>query len=170
MLPGATSSICWAGYCYAPQMMVSLFPLSMHPEETVSGCFGHFTPNGGRGISVMRWIFFNESDPRDSLSVTVHYSTFPSATGNFPDRQLLFSVGGPIPADNQFVISYSLTPGTQGRVELRNLAGKLVSGSGIVSISGTVKFSTTELPSGIYLCTLMVDGKPVTTRKIPVCH
>jgi hypothetical protein len=63
LLPGSASSICWAGYCYDHEEMVSLFPLAMAPGDSASGCFGHFAPNGGRGISVVRWTFFNESDP-----------------------------------------------------------------------------------------------------------
>jgi len=168
MLPGASSSICWAGYCYGPEMTVSTFPLDMPPGDTVSGCFGHFGPNGCRGVSIIRWTFFNESDPNDSLSITVQYSTFPSATKNISDPDNYLSVAGPVPAHDQIVIRYSLPAGKSGRIELRNPSGKVVSVSGSVILAGTFTFSTPGLPSGIYYCSLKFDGNQVITRKIPV--
>ncbi|MEI7726142.1 MAG: hypothetical protein WCK09_13625 [Bacteroidota bacterium] len=170
MLPGGSSSICWGGYCYGPEMTVSTFPLSMLPGETVSGCFGHFGPNGCRGESVVRWVFFNQANPSDSVSVTVHYSTFPSATEPIPNRQSSLTFGGPIPADHQIVVRHSLPPGCQGRIDLRNQAGKIISASEPVSLSGSVKFLIENLPAGIYFCTLWMEEKPIVTRKAVVIH
>lgn len=170
MVPGTTSSICWGGYCYGTGMMVSTFPLTMPPGETEYGCFGHYGPGGGRGESVVRWTFFNESDPMDSISVTAHYSTYPLANENIPDPSGVLSFTGKVPANDQIMVSYSLQPGRQGRIELRNLAGKIISVSRTISLSGTISLSVMSLPSGIYFCTLMVDGKPIVTRKVPVCH
>ncbi|MCX6304333.1 MAG: hypothetical protein NT040_05150 [Bacteroidetes bacterium] len=170
MLPETSSSICWAGYCYGPEMMVSSEPLVMLPGETVSGCFGHFGPHGSRGVSVIRWTFFNESSPADSVSMTAHYATFPFATENIPASPIVFSAGGPIPANDQLILNYTLPPGKPGKIELRNTYGNLVSAGQMVSLSGTVTFCTAHLPSAIYYSTLVVDGKPVSTKKVPVCH
>jgi hypothetical protein len=170
MLPETISSICWAGYCYAPEIVISSYSLTIPPGETVSGCFAHFGPHGSRGVSTIRWTFFLKSDPNDSLSVTVHYSTYPAATGNIPDPQFSISPSGPVPADNQIGIRYSVPPQIPGRITLRNPAGKLISVRELDSRAGTVIYNTTDLPSGIYYCTLVIDGKAVKTMKIPVCH
>jgi hypothetical protein len=170
MCPGASSSICWAGYCYGPGMMVSTFPLSMLPGETVSGCFGHFGPYGCRGVSVIRWTFFNRAVPTDSMSVTVQYSTFPSATETIPDPMFTLAAAGPIPADNQIVIRHTLPPGKQGRIKLRNFSGTTVSSCEAVILSGIVAFNATGLSSGVYYCTLEIDGTTITTIKVLVCH
>jgi hypothetical protein len=170
MCPGASSSICWAGYCYGPGMMISTFSLSMLPGETVSGCFGHFGPYGCRGLSVIRWTFFNRSDPSDSMSMTVQYSTFPSATGVIPGPLFTLAAAGPIPADNQIVIRHALPPGNQGRIKLRDPSGKTVSSSGVVILSGTVAFNAAGLSPGAYFCTLEIDGTALKTIKVLVCH
>ncbi|MEI6434316.1 MAG: T9SS type A sorting domain-containing protein [Bacteroidota bacterium] len=170
MLSGTNASICWAGYCYGPEVMISLFPLSISAGETVSGCFGHFAPNGSRGVSSMRWVFFNEANPNDSLSVTVHYSTFPSSVEKIPDQKYSLSFAGPIPATRQIIANFVLPSGKQGHIELINAAGKSVSHSGFVNLSGTVQFSVSDLPSGFYYCSLVVDGKLIITRKVPVSH
>jgi len=170
MLPGASSSICWAGYCYGPAMMVSTFPLSILPGETVSGCFGHFGPNGCRGVCVIRWTFFKESNPSDSISITAHYSTYPASTGEIQTPQYILAAAGQVPADNQIAVRYALPQGKTGRMELRNPAGTIVSQSEMISLAGMVTFKTRELPPGVFFCTLLVDGNPVATRKVAVCH
>jgi hypothetical protein len=170
MLPGTSSSICWAGYCYGPEMMVCAEPLVMLPGELVSGCFGHFGPHGSRGVSKIRWTFFNQSDAKDSLSITVQYSTYPLAENNLPVPPFDLSFAGPVPCDHQVMLKFSMPPGIPGRIELRNPSGKLILANHVGTASGTTSFNTSALPAGVYYCTLMVDGKPSVTRKVPVCH
>jgi hypothetical protein len=170
MVPGTNSSICWAGYCYGPEMTVSSFPLVMLPGEEASGCFAHYGPGGCRGVSIIRWIFFDESNPSDSLSITVHYSTYPSATESHNDTRFSLAAAGPVPAGRQITMKYALPTGVSGRIELRNNNGVIVSSYGGLSLSGNLSFAAEQLPAGIYFCTLLANGKAVKTRKIPVSH
>jgi hypothetical protein len=170
LLPGATASICWAGNCYDPAVTVSASPLSILPGDSSSGCFGHFAPNGCRGTSVVRWTFFSRSDPGDSLSITVHYSTYPTAADNRPDPEFGFSCSGRVRAGNRILFSYSLPPGRQGRAELRTMSGTRVTETAPFFLSGNAAVGTVGLPDGIYFCSLLLDGKPVITKKIPVYH
>ena len=170
LVPGTNSSLCWGGYCYGPEMTVSTFPLEMPPGDTLSGCFAHYGPNGSRGVSTIRWTFFDESNPSDSISLTVQYSTYPLATGGIQGLQEIMFKAGPVPASGQVVATHALPAGMQGRVNLLNSSGKLVSGSGPVTHSGTVIFQVSGLPPGVYYASLLIDGRPVATRKIPVHH
>lgn len=170
MLSGGSSSICWAGYCFGPEMMVSSFSLEMAAGETVSGCFGHFGPNGCRGVSVVRWAFFNESNPSDSVSITVHYSTYPAAAENLDVAVFSLTMAGTVPARDQIMLRHSLPPGKEGFIELRSETGRLVATSEQVALSGIVTFNVSELVSGIYFCTLVVDGKPGIPKKTIIYH
>ena len=170
MLPETSSSICWAGYCYGPAMMVSTEAVVMLPGETTSGCFGHFGPHGSRGVSVIRWTFFNESDPADSISMTAHYSTFPAATGDMNTPQYLLSFVSRTPADNQFVVRYSMPPGCHGMIELLNSTGRIIVVSEKVFLSGTQALGTAQLPPGTYFCVLKINGISVSTKKFLVSH
>lgn len=170
MLSGGSSSICWAGYCFGPEMMVSSFSLEMAAGETVSGCFGHFGPNGCRGVSIVRWAFFNEADPSDSISITVHYSTYPTAAESQVMPVFSLTMAGMAPARDQIILRHSLPPGKVGTIELRSGTGKLVSTSEKVVLSGTVIFKVSEISSGLYFCTLVVDGKPCLTKKTIIYH
>jgi hypothetical protein len=170
MLPETSSSICWAGYCYGPEMMVCIEPLIMQPGELVSGCFGHFGPHGSRGVSIIRWTFYNQANPSDSLSVTVRYSTYPTGINHIQSQPYSLASAGPVPADNTIKLKYMLPPAEKGRIELRNNTGKLVATHEDILLSGISSFNSQNLPSGVYFCTLVVDGKPCLTRKIPVYH
>jgi hypothetical protein len=170
MFPGGSASICWGGYCYGPEMAISTFPVSMAPGETVSGCFGHFGPNGCRGVSEIRWAFFNEADPSDSLSISVNYSTFPSATAILSAPGVSFSVAGRNPADQRIMLNYSLPPEKQGRIELRNSSGAMISVSETISGNGIFSFETGNLATGLYCCSLVIDGRLTATRKISLLH
>jgi hypothetical protein len=170
LIPGASSSICWAGYCYDSSVTVSVFPLSLVAGDTSSGCFGHFAPRGGRGESVVRWTFYAASDPTDSVSVTAHYATYPASAGFLAGPEFRFAPAGPVPADRRAAFGITLPPGRTGRVSLCNASGAPVTAPGDVPFGGRVDFDTSELPAGIYFATLFIDGNPVSTRKIVVVH
>jgi hypothetical protein len=170
LVTGASASICWAGYCYDPKIVVAEFSLSMPPGEAVSGCFGHFAPNGGKGVSIIRWTFFNATNPHDSVSITAHYSTYPAAIEDKTGGAFMLTYGGSNPANDHIVLKHSLPPGKPGRLELRSISGKLISCIENVSLSNTAVFDTRRLTSGMYFCSLFIDGKNVATLRTPIHH
>jgi hypothetical protein len=170
LLPGASSSICWAGFCYDSAVTVSVFPLDLPAGDTSSGCFGHYAPRGGKGESVVRWTFFTVANPSDSVSVTAHFATYPAAAGSMAGRDFRFHVASQVPADDHAAFRLSLPPGSNARIELHNAAGITVACNNDLHSSGRVAFDTEEMPAGLYLAILFLDGQPVATRKVPVVH
>ena len=166
----ANASICWAGYCFGPETNTALFPLTMQPGDTVEGCFGHFAPYGTRGVSTIRWTFFNQANVNDSISVTVNYSIFPTAVTENSIQIGSLAFAGRIPADDQILVKYSLPPGKQGRIEMRNSSGRMLSFRETTFNSGTARFNANDLSSGIYFLTLSIDGIPIVTKKAPILH
>ena len=163
MLPGTVSSICWAGYCYGPDMMVSTFPLNMDPAQSDTGCFSHFGPNGQRGTSVVRWTFFSEADPNDSVSVTAHYATYPAAVEEIAGPEFFLSHAGAHPASDLLKLRYGMPPGKKGDIFLYTPDGSLVAQSGPLRGTGTVEFRLTQIPAGNLLARLRTEGGPATT-------
>lgn len=163
MLPGTVSSICWAGYCYGPAMMVSTFPLTMDPAQSDTGCFSHFGPAGQRGTSVVRWTFFNEADPNDSVSVTAHYATYPAAVEEPAAQKVFLRHAGSNPASDLLKLRYGLPPGRKGEILLYAPDGSRVAESGPLNGTGTVEFRLNRLPAGALLARLRIEGEPATT-------
>ncbi|HNY01525.1 MAG TPA: hypothetical protein PKG48_03000 [Bacteroidales bacterium] len=168
MLPGATASICWAGYCYFPETIESLVPLVMAPAETDTGCFSHYGPNNQRGTSIVRWTFFDQGNPSDSVSFTAYYATYPAGTGENRLAGGGLTCGGFRCTDNRIFVGYRLSPGEEGRIELRNLAGNQISGPVAVTGIGQVEFDAAAIPGGICLASLVKGGRAPGTLKILV--
>jgi hypothetical protein len=166
----ANASICWAGYCFGPETTTALFPLLMNPGDTVEGCFGHFAPYGTRGVSTIRWTFFDQSNVNDSISVTVNYSIFPTAVAENSDLKCSLTFAGPVPANDHLPIKYFVPQGKQGRIDLRNSSGQIISFRETQLNSGTIMFNTANLSSGQYLLILSIDGTPVVIKKAFVLH
>lgn len=83
---GAMNVFCW-GLCYPPDIYVSPDPLVIGPGMTNTSDFhGEFFPSGTTGASLLRYVFFDEAYPADSVCYNVKYSTEPpSAISNiFP--------------------------------------------------------------------------------------
>lgn len=71
---GMLSSICWAGQCYSPSVFVSPNAEIIEPDETnEDGFAGDLHKNGYVGISSVTYVFFDENNPNDSISVIVNY-------------------------------------------------------------------------------------------------
>jgi hypothetical protein len=170
MIPGTNCSICWAGYCYGPEMVVSTFPLTMAPAQSDTGCFTHYGPSGKRGTSIVRWTFYNEANPGDSISITVHYITYPAAVGETSDPGARLGIAGPLPANENLILRHDIPSGKSGRIGLFSLSGAMVSESLPVAGQGTAVIKTAGLPSGTYITRILLDGQPVISRKVAVSH
>lgn len=159
MLPGTVSSICWAGYCYGSEMTVSTFPLIMDPMQSDTGCFSHFGPAGQRGTSVVRWTFFHEANPSDSISITAHYATYPAAVEEPSGPEFFLSHAGNNPSGGPVKLRYGLPPGKTGDILLCRPDGRPVAQSGTLTGTGTVEFRPGSLPAGTLLARLRTEGR-----------
>ncbi|NOX47911.1 MAG: T9SS type A sorting domain-containing protein [Chlorobi bacterium] len=104
-------SICWAGNCYPPDVFVSPNAEDIAPGETnMEGFSGDLFINDGVGITSTSYVFFDESNPSDSVMVIVNYivTTTPSSLtlsnddGNLENNGTLIISGDP---DDESLIS-----------------------------------------------------------------
>ncbi|HNY03943.1 MAG TPA: hypothetical protein PKG48_15210, partial [Bacteroidales bacterium] len=74
-------TMCWAGGCYSASTYISPNAQAIDPGATNTEFSGHYTNANfnpiGSGESMIRWTFFDRTNPNDSVSVTVKYTTFP---------------------------------------------------------------------------------------------
>lgn len=170
MLPGTVSSICWAGYCYGPDMTESTFPLVLEPEQSDTGCFTHYGPNLQRGTSVVRWTWFSEADPADSILVTVFYATYPTGVAEAGQSLPALSFAGRIPADLILPVHYSLPQGVRARLEVINNHGNTLFRAEGLSGEGRTDVEVAAWPAGHYTCVLTALPGRTVTRKVVIIH
>lgn len=166
---GAAGSICWAGYCYQPSIYESLHPLKLDPDSSRVGCFAHFTPGGGIGQSVVRWVYFDRDNPTDSVCVTIQYITYPSSLERMSTR-LSLATPFPNPAHQSTRIGFSLPAEASANLVIRTLEGKIIQKVQIHAWQESATVNTENLPSGVYLCCLEFDGRIAATVRLVVEH
>lgn len=169
LIYGSVNTFCW-GVCFAPTVYVSPAPLTVNALKTDSVNFsGHYSPLGFVGASVVRYVFFDQAHPNDSVCVNVRYDAFYLGVNNQTTKNIL-SGAYPNPANNTVNFDYSLNTENTGSVIIRNLVGSVVKQSILTSSEGKLSVFTGDLPEGIYFYSLDVDGKTMTTRKLIVRH
>ena len=169
MLPGTTASICWAGYCYGEETKVSLFPLLMQPGDSAEGCFGHFAPYGCRGISSVRWTFFNQANPNDSTSLTVHYSFYPAATGEKKHTGSSLNIINSSSFNNIVTVKYSIPSQKTGRIEIHDAGGRILYATPAEASTGTASVRTSGFSPGLYFISLVCNETTII-KKIIIQH
>jgi len=169
LVSGTENTFCW-GLCYPPGTYISPNPEVIGGLRTDSVDFsGHYTPHNLDGVSVIRYVFFDQSNPNDSVCFNVHYDSHPLGISNLISRNMLSSAY-PNPANNTVTFNYSVNSLNSGSVIIRNLLGSEVKQSALPNAAGKLSIFIGDLPEGVYFYSLNVDGANLSTHKLIVKH
>ena len=165
---------CW-GACYPPFVDTGSISVTIPKSKWDSSFIAHYSyenPAGvfNQGTSKIRYTFYDTQNPATSVSVTVNY-VCGTAGMNDPGRKELLSAPFPNPADLSASLAYELPPSAlSATISVRNLLGVEVSNLSLEKGQSKTVLNTTGLPSGIYVYSLVIDGKVSFTRKLIVRH
>ena len=73
-IPGSSNSFCW-GVCVSPSTYISPVSVEIASGEEYTEFVGDYFPLDSIGISTIRYVFFDENNTDDSVSIIVNYST-----------------------------------------------------------------------------------------------
>jgi hypothetical protein len=162
-VPGASGSICWAGYCYPPEISESLYPLKLDSGESATGCFAHFSQQGNIGESIIRWTYFISDIPDDSVCVTVNYQVWPAGTGNLSEKAGMFSLPYPNPAGQQVNIRRHGSIDGEFTLTVFDPVGRMVFKDSFPAGTPVFSLHTGSLPSGVYRYSINLGAQTVST-------
>ncbi len=163
MVPGTASLFCW-GLCFSPSVFVSPDPITIEGNTTNDVDFsGHYLPSGVSGMSTIRYVFYDQHNPNDSVCANVNFHAYPLGTGTLSGKETVSAYPNPTAGKVTFT---GQADGTS-TVVIRNILGTQV-GTVTLSASGTAVFDAGTLPAGIYFYTLVTDGKTAATKKLIV--
>jgi trimeric autotransporter adhesin len=75
----------------------------------------------------------------------------------------------PNPTNGNTVIGYALPEGTTGaRITIYDLSGRQVRSWNLSEIQGQISLNAGELPNGLYIYDLQVNGRQILERKMTV--
>ena len=156
---------CW-DLCYGNATSNSLGGWTVQPGATDNNFSGHvYSANSGSTcIDSVRYTFFNAANPNDSVSVVLKFSA--SATFSVKENSLQTSKAYPNPAKNYVVVELAKQPKAGTTIEVYNLLGTKV--RSIAVRNSRIEISVADLNAGIYLYTILENGRAVETKRIVV--
>lgn len=166
---GTENYFCW-GQCFPPNVSISPNPTPIAANDTTPHEFftGYYTPKQKPGTSIIKYVFFIESDVNDSISFIVNYVVSPSSLN---DLRATSNLGNafPNPASEKVSINYELPFGTsQAQIKIFNLMGQAVAEQQLFNSRGKAELNLSNLKEGVYFYSLHINNQAVATKKLIV--
>lgn len=168
LLANTNVTFCWAGNCFPPTVFESPNGAPIAAGAIDKEFSGHYAPSLQKGQTKVQWVFWDEADVANSVSVFVDYNTYPAGNEELSGARITKAY--PNPASSNVNISYTLSAGSEGRIVVRNILGSEVRNEYVNAASGKVTFSVSDLSEGIYFYSLILNGQSTSTGKLIVKH
>jgi hypothetical protein len=168
MCPDTKNFMCW-GLCTEDFIAG---PLEIPANGTNTDDFScHYDPRGKTGTSLVRYVFYKEGSPQDSVCFRMRYN-HPFDVGiKEINNNYTFSNAFPNPASNLFTVNYSYSSEvTDAAIVVADLMGKVVRNIPLNNNQGKITINTTDMANGIYIYSLRLNGRIVNTKKLVVNH
>lgn len=162
-----SSYFCW-DLCYDASATGS-FGYQTIGANQISSAFSAYAyakTNGSSCVDSIGYKFFIDGNPSDFVLINIIFES--SATFSVKEIRVTQSKVYPNPANSFFYVELQDMPKAGTRLDMFNLVGAKVQSLSLQGLRTEIPVS--QLPSGMYLYSIMVDGKAVDTRKINVKH
>ena len=126
------------------------------------------TGSGVSGISTVKYRLFNINDTADKFEKVIVYVAGNTSSLSHASLQGADVYVYPNPASNYLKAVYEGLEGRSAQLVIRNVLGSEVARKNMDPSQNMVSMNISELKSGIYLYSIVVDGLPVITKKLTV--
>ena len=170
VIPGTLNYFCW-GLCYSASVFVSLDSIDIRAGATDKSDFsGHYACQDTIGFALIRYVFYDQDHPSDTVCVNVKYDTRPLGIDNNLLKNNTKISAYPNPANNAVSFVYKISEGTTSSIFVRNLLGSLVKEINLNNAEGKIILNTSDLSDGVYFYSIIENGFSISTRKLIVKH
>jgi len=170
VVPNTMNYFCWF-QCYGPNVFVGPDPLMIPANTTNSLSFsGDYDPLGEFGTSIVRYTFFLQSNPMDSVCFNAVFVVGNVGIGEDMAAKVKFSGAYPNPATSTVSFDYSFPPSALAgaKMEIHDLLGSVVRNIPFEDAQGKLTVDVTGLNPGIYFYSVVLNNTAVQTRKFVV--
>lgn len=171
VVPAAKNALCWTvcSMYYTtgtyPVLNAPSTPQTIAPGDSRDLFVLHYEPHGTSGNSLFRIVFYNVSNPNDSTSMDV---LFTSPTGLNEASKSAASINAyPNPASNNITIDIE-NFSEAGTVTITNALGRTVKTIQVNENQNSLSVGTTELSEGVYFYSLRTHNKAILTRRFVI--
>ena len=172
MVPGHQTYYCWA-LCYDTTVCdldpTTLDPLIVPGRTTDMNSFhSYIYPNSIAGSSTITYTFFDMNNPTDQVSADITFDVLTSGVNELSKGSL--STASPNPANTYTNVNYSVPSLKDGRLVIYNMLGTVVKEYVLTNSQSMMLLNTADLSSGVYVYSLINNGKSLSTKKLVVAH
>ncbi len=160
------SYFCWA-LCYDSSTFLSPDPITLNPGDTSNRFEGWIFPHGVAGSDTVWYAFYDMNGNSDTLVIqfTYQFSTGIEELSSAKNSLTIF-----VNDDKNATVNYSITSFANAKIIISNILGKEVKEELLPEKSKTIQLPLSNLTSGIYFCSLNVDGKFITSKKFVISN
>lgn len=162
---GSTNVFCWY-QCYLPSTYAPDDTVLIVAHDTVDRFTGHLMPGGISGTILMKYTWYNENDANDSVSTYIRFIA--SGVGINESPNAAISRAYPNPASDQVTFSYSVPTNQESFIVIQDLIGSVKMQIPLDANQNEVMVDLRSFSSGIYIYSLLVEGRTITTRKLNI--
>lgn len=166
--PGSMNTFCWVT-CWANFIFVSPAGVTIEPGVTITEFSGDYIPLNNPGVTIMRYTFFDDANPNDSVHFFTHFNAGTVGVDELSFRKATFSNPYPNPARNQVSFDYTLpmTVNTAS-IKIHNLLGSVVKELQINDRSGKITIDVSDLNEGFYFYSVAVNNEILETKRLVI--
>lgn len=170
-LPGTQSAyFCFAGFCFGDTVTVSPNKLTLDAGKTDANFSAHINPFNFSGSAVVCYKFYTTKNPKDTVSVFVQSEVWHLGINDLSNFKVELGTAYPSPANDKFTVDYTLSGQQPARLVLQNVLGTSVREEPVSEGNGKIQVNVGGLAEGIYLYSLYVGDKIVSTKKLVIRH
>ncbi|HRH64820.1 MAG TPA: T9SS type A sorting domain-containing protein [Bacteroidia bacterium] len=166
---GHSAYFCWTGTCYPVATSQSPNYVVLNPGDSDTTLLADLNPRGFGGTSTVTYCFFDADNESDSTCITYTYRASGVGVDEIGALRYISNIY-PNPADAYARVSYSINNGKDSRLVISNLLGSLVKEIQLTEKQGVSLIPTSDLKTGIYICSIVIDGKSYGSKKLIVSH
>lgn len=169
---GSNVSFCVGGMCYETSAIMSIFPVLINANSTLSSetsedafHLRYSTPVAG--VSYVRFTFANTNNYEDHVDLMFKLVYAPD---NIPTTHAVTKMHAyPNPASDNVMVEYAYS-GSSNTIQLvvKNMLGATLYTRELDANGNKVKMNVSEYPAGIYFYSIEADGRPLVTKKLLV--
>ncbi|OQX80322.1 MAG: hypothetical protein B6D64_03360 [Bacteroidetes bacterium 4484_276] len=168
VIPGSSNMFCWL-QCFPPYIFEAPSPDTLSPGEVSSEFSGDYVPAGNAGITIMRYTFFDQVNPNDSVCFYTHFFASTVGVEEIGNENISVSNAYPNPASSQTSFDYVLPQSTaSASIKIHNLLGAVVREVALNERSGKVSVNISGLNDGVYFYSVVVNNQTIETKRLIV--
>lgn len=158
---------CW-DLCYGNSTNYSIGGWTLAPGEVSDPSYfsAHvYSKNDGSSCEdSIRYVFFVDTDPNDSVSVVFKFASGPTMSVNEVEQNN--STFYPNPASNLLFVELANTPAPNTTIEVYSILGAKM--KTVDATSAKTEINISDLNAGVYIYTVSENGTAVETKKFVV--